>query len=49
MGNSGVRKIFFQGDIVETRYSNVYDIKNVINLEREEEDLNNYKGKVRLI
>ena len=36
MGNSGLRKIFFPGDIVETKYKSVYEVKNVIDLDRKE-------------
>lgn len=35
MGNSGLRKILFEGDLVESPYRSLHDIK-VINLEKEE-------------
>lgn len=48
MGNSGFKKIFFPGDIVENKYNSVYDI-SVISLDKKEIPLSNYKDKVCLI
>lgn len=38
MGNSGLRKIFFQGDYVETAFSSLYEI-DVVDINKEEEPL----------
>jgi len=48
MGNSGLRKIFYPGDIVENKYSSLYDL-NVVDLDKREIPLSQYKDKVCLI
>lgn len=35
MGNNGLRRIFFGGDLVESPYRTLHDIK-VVNLDKEE-------------
>jgi len=35
MGNSGLRKLFFPGDIVESQYKSIHEIK-VLGLNKEE-------------
>lgn len=48
MGNTGFRKLLFPGDLVETPYSSLYDIK-MMNLNRGEIPFSHYKDKVLLI
>jgi len=48
MGNSGLRKIFFPGDIVENKYSTIHEL-NVIDLDKNEVPLSQFKNKVCLI
>ena len=48
MGNSGLRKIFYPGDIVENKYNSLYDI-TVIDLDKKEVNLSQYKNKVCLV
>lgn len=35
MGNSGIRKLFFHGDYVETKYDNLFQLK-ALDLEKKE-------------
>jgi len=48
MGNSGLRKIFYPGDIVENKYNSLYDI-TVVDLDKKEVPLSQYKNKVCLV
>jgi Glutathione peroxidase len=48
MGNSGLRKIFFPGDIVENKYNTIHEL-NVIDLDKKEVPLSQYKDKVCLV
>lgn len=48
MGNSGFRKIFFGGDIVENKYSSLHDI-TVVDLDKKEVPLSQFKDKVCLV
>lgn len=43
MGNNGIRKIFFQTNMVETPYNSLYDI-SAVTIDKEEYDLSNFKG-----
>ena len=47
MGNSGFRKLFFPGDFVETKYTNLYEM-NVVDVDKNEIPLATYKNKVTL-
>ena len=47
MGNSGLAKIFSPGNIVENKYRSLYDI-NVVDINKNDIPLSNYKGKVTL-
>jgi hypothetical protein len=46
MGNSGMRKMLFPGDLVETPYNSIYDI-DFMDMNRQMQKLEN--GKVSLI
>lgn len=48
MGNTGFRKLLFPGDLVETPYSSLYEIK-MMNLNRIEIPFSNFKNKLLLI
>ena len=48
MGNSGLRKIFLPGDIVENKYNTIHDL-TVIDLDKKEVPLSQYKNKVCLV
>ena len=43
MGNSGIRKLWFLDSPVETPYQSIHEI-NVININKSEESLSQYKG-----
>jgi hypothetical protein len=48
MGNSGIRKIFFPGDYVETKHKSLFDI-TVPGLDRSPVNLSLYKDKLILV
>ena len=47
MGNSGVRKILYPGEVVETKYTSLYDME-VIDLDKNVVPLSQYKNKFTL-
>eukprot|EP01017_Pseudomicrothorax_dubius_P033213 TRINITY_DN4425_c0_g1_i2.p2 TRINITY_DN4425_c0_g1~~TRINITY_DN4425_c0_g1_i2.p2 ORF type:complete len:115 (-),score=17.73 TRINITY_DN4425_c0_g1_i2:74-418(-) len=49
MGNSGLRRIFFAGDYVETQYDSIYDIHNAVDLSLSEKDLSSLRGRPSLV
>lgn len=48
MGNSGARKLLFQGENVETHYKSLYSIP-VVTIDKEEVTLTDLQGKVSLV
>ncbi|CAD8120297.1 unnamed protein product [Paramecium sonneborni] len=48
MGNSGIRKLWFLDSPVETPYKSIYEI-DVININKSEESLSQYKGQKIII
>lgn len=43
MGNSGIRKLIFPGDLCETKYNDIFEI-SIMDLDRKEVPLETYKG-----
>ena len=48
MGNSGIRKLFFQNNMVETKYKSLYEMK-VESIDKEEISLEDLKGSYTLV
>ena len=48
MGNSGLRKLLFPGDISETKYNNIFEI-SLMDLDRNEISLEKFRGHPSLI
>ena len=48
MGNSGLRKIFYPGDVVENKYRTIHEI-TVIDLDKNEVPLSQFQNKVCLV